>query len=56
MPATDTYQTASEAKSAIHDLADVYSWETIARELVAQMTGDDAREFLHYFNSNSCYY
>ena len=40
---------ASEARSAIYDLADDFSWETVAREMVARMSGDEAREFLEDF-------
>ena len=40
---------ASEVRSAIFDLADDYSWETIAKEMIAQMSGDDARKFLDDF-------
>jgi len=40
---------ASEARSAIYDLADLYSWETIATEMISRMSGDDAREFVEDF-------
>ena len=40
---------ASEARVAIFDLADDFSWETIGREMVSQMSGDQAREFLDDF-------
>ena len=40
---------ASEARVAIFDLADDFSWETIGREMVSQMSGDQAREFLEDF-------
>ncbi len=40
---------ASQARSAIYDLADLYSWETIAREMVSRMSGDEAREFVEDF-------
>lgn len=40
---------ASEARSAIFDLADDFSWETVAREMICQMSGDQAREFLEDF-------
>jgi len=40
---------ASEARRAIFDLADDFSWETIAREMISQMSGDQAREFLEDF-------
>lgn len=44
-----TRLTANQAKSAIYDLADLYSWETVAAEMIARMSGDDAREFLEDF-------
>ena len=40
---------ASEARSAICDLADHFSWETVAREMISQMSGDEAREFVEDF-------
>jgi hypothetical protein len=40
---------ASQARSAIYDLADLYSWETIATEMISRMSGDDAREFVEDF-------
>jgi hypothetical protein len=43
--------TASQARSAIFDLADQFSWETVAREMISQMSGDQAREFVEDFNS-----
>ena len=46
---TATRLTANEAKSAIYDLADLYSWETVAKEMVARMSGDEARDFLEDF-------
>jgi hypothetical protein len=42
---------ASEARGAIFDLADDFSWETVAREMVARMSGDEAREFVEDFIS-----
>jgi hypothetical protein len=41
--------TASQALSAIYDLADLYSWETIATEMISRMSGDQAREFVDDF-------
>jgi hypothetical protein len=41
--------TASQARSAIYDLADLYSWETIATEMISRMSGDEAREFVDDF-------
>jgi hypothetical protein len=46
---TSTRLTYSEAFNAIYDLADLYSWETIAKEMLCQMSGDDARFFLDEF-------
>ena len=46
---TATRLTATEARSAIYDLADLYSWETIAAEMIARMSGDEAREFVEDF-------
>ena len=43
--------TASQARSAIYDLADQFSWETIAREMISQMSGDEAREFVEDFQN-----
>jgi hypothetical protein len=46
---TATRLTATEARSAIYDLADLYSWETVAKEMIARMSGDEAREFVEDF-------
>ena len=46
---TTTRLTTNEAKCAIYDLADDYSWETVAREMIARMSGDEAREFVADF-------
>ena len=46
-----TKLSASEARSAICDLADDFSWETVAREMICRMSGDEAREFLEDFQS-----
>ena len=46
---TATRLTASEARSAIYDLADLYSWETVAKEMVCRLSGDEARDFLEDF-------
>jgi hypothetical protein len=43
--------TASQARGAIFDLADDFSWETVAREMVSRMSGDEAREFVDDFIS-----
>ena len=42
---------ASEARCAIFDLADDFSWETVAREMISRMSGDEAREFVEDFQS-----
>jgi hypothetical protein len=42
---------ASEARGAIFDLADDFSWETVAREMISRMSGDEAREFVEDFIS-----
>ena len=46
---TATRLTANQAKCAIYDLADDFSWETVAKEMVARMSGDEARDFLEDF-------
>ena len=46
---TATRLTANQAKCAIYELADLYSWETIAAEMIARMSGDEARDFLDDF-------
>lgn len=43
---------ASAARSAINGLADRFSWETVAREMISNMSGDDAREFVEDFLLN----
>lgn len=43
---------ADDARSAIVDLADHYSWETIAREMIVRMSGDEARDFLADFQDH----
>jgi hypothetical protein len=48
---TAAHLSASQARGAICDLADQFSWETIAREMIDRMTGDEAREFLEDFQS-----
>lgn len=50
MSTTSTrYMSANVARCAIFDLADHFSWETIAREMISQMSGDQAREFYEDF-------
>jgi hypothetical protein len=48
---TAAHLSASQARSAIDDLADQFSWETVAREMISRMTGDEAREFVEDFQS-----
>lgn len=46
---TTIHTSASAARSAIYDLADLYSWETVAAEMICRMSGDEAREFVDDF-------
>ena len=48
---TAAHRYASDAREAICDLADQFSWETVAREMISRMSGDEAREFVEDFNS-----
>jgi hypothetical protein len=48
---TAAHLSASQARGAICDLADQFSWETVAREMIDRMSGDEAREFLEDFQS-----
>lgn len=48
---TAAHLSASEARAAIFDLADDFSWETVAREMISRMTVDEAREFLQDFRA-----
>lgn len=41
---------ASDARDEILNLTDRYSFETICREMIIRMSGDEAREFLEHFN------
>ena len=43
------WMSANQARVAIYDLADDFSWETVAREMVSRMSGDEAREFVDDF-------
>jgi hypothetical protein len=43
---------ANSAREEILNLADMYSYETICREMVLRMSGDEAREFLEHFESH----
>ena len=45
----DAWMTANQARVAIYDLADDFSWETVGRELISRMSGDEAREFVEDF-------
>jgi hypothetical protein len=49
---TAAHMSASQARGAICDLADQFSWETVAREMLSQMSGDEAREFVEDFLIN----
>ena len=42
---------AHAARGIICDLADHYSWETVAKEMISRMSGDEAREFVEDFKS-----
>jgi hypothetical protein len=46
---TAAHMSASQARGAICDLADQFSWETVAREMIDRMSGDEAREFVEDF-------
>ena len=48
---TAAHLSANNARLAVYDLADHFSWETIGRELVSRMSGDEAREFVEDFQS-----
>ena len=41
--------TANQARQAIYELTDAYSWETIGREMISRMSGDEARSFVEDF-------
>ena len=43
------WMSANQARVAIYDLADDFSWETVGRELISRMSGDEAREFVEDF-------
>ena len=45
----DAWMSANQARVAIYDLADDFSWETVGRELISRMSGDEAREFVEDF-------
>ena len=46
-----TAPSAHDTRCMICDLADHYSWETVAKEMIRRMTGDEAREFVEDFKS-----
>jgi hypothetical protein len=48
---TAAHLSASQARAAIFDLADQFSWETVCREMISRMTGDEARELAEDFRS-----
>ena len=48
---TAAHLSASQARSAICWLADDFSWETVAREMISRMSGDEAREFVEDFRN-----
>lgn len=48
---TAAHLKANNARLAVYDLADNFSWETIGRELVSRMTASEAEEFLEDFIS-----
>jgi hypothetical protein len=39
-------------REKICELADDLSWETIAREMIAQMSEQEAKDFYDYVNEN----
>ena len=41
---------AREAREAIYDLANHYSWKTLAQEMIRNMTGKQARDFLEWMH------
>jgi hypothetical protein len=43
--------TANTARMEIYKLADIYSWETIGREMICRMSGDEARSFVEDFEN-----
>ena len=44
-----TVTSASEARQWIWELADHHSWETVAKEMISRMSGDEAEEFVEHF-------
>ena len=49
MTSTPTRLSANAARCAIYDLADLYSWQTVAAEMISRMSGDEANEFVEDF-------
>jgi hypothetical protein len=45
----DAWMSANQARVAIYDLADDFSWETVGREMISRMSDDEARDFLEDF-------
>ena len=39
----DAWMSANQARVAIYDLADDFSWETVGRELISRMSGEIGR-------------
>jgi len=50
MNTIETIMAANEARLEIHSLADIYSWETICREMVSRMSGSECTCFIEDFN------
>lgn len=46
------HMTANEARCKILELADRYGSEFILKELIVQMSGDDARKFVDWMERN----
>ena len=47
-----TQMSADEARCKILELADRYGSEFVLKEIVVQMSGDDAREFVKWMEQN----
>ncbi len=43
---------ASQAREKIIEWGEEISFETVCREIVSRMSGDEAREFVEYFHDN----
>ncbi len=41
---------ATQARDKIIELAEEITFETVCREIVSRMSGDEAREFVEYFH------